>query len=147
LLLHFWWCTQYSAVIVQLLLLFWWCTQYLIQCSVLLQNKIYIMSGRPPRRGRHSQTTQRGQAGSVSTVNSGGGAHLSFFSAAGCIIEPQHAEEMVGWITKLSSSSSSSVTQAQSSLPSNAAAKGAYSPGSLPRVTPSLTPPSIPRTI
>ncbi|PIO16023.1 hypothetical protein AB205_0180630, partial [Aquarana catesbeiana] len=77
-----------------------WCTQYLIQCSVVLHNKIYIMSGRPPRRGRRSQATKRGQAASVSTVNSGRGARLSFFSAAGCVIEPEHAEESLEWITK-----------------------------------------------
>ncbi|PIO40471.1 hypothetical protein AB205_0208300, partial [Aquarana catesbeiana] len=143
--------TQYSATIVQLLLLFWWCTHYTIQCSVVLQNKIYIMSRKPPRRGRCSQATKRGQAGSVSTVNSGHGARLSFFSAAGHVIEPQHAEELVEWIPKPSSSSSSSVTQAQSSLPSNAAAKAAYSTDSLSTVTPSIAPPSsiggVPRTI
>ncbi|PIO26436.1 hypothetical protein AB205_0152530 [Aquarana catesbeiana] len=99
------------------------------------------MSGRPPRRGRHSQATKRGQAGSVSTVNSGSEARLSFFSAAGRVIEPEHAEELVEWITKLSSSSSS-VTQAQSRFPSNAAAKAAYSTGSLTTVTPSLALPS-----
>ncbi|PIO40048.1 hypothetical protein AB205_0118050, partial [Aquarana catesbeiana] len=94
------------------------------------------MSGRPPRRGRHSQATKRGQAGSVSTVDSAGRGH------AGRVIEPQHAEELVEWITKPSSSSSSFVTQAQSSLPANAAAKAAYSIGSMPTVTPSLAPPS-----
>ncbi|PIO11721.1 hypothetical protein AB205_0076590 [Aquarana catesbeiana] len=98
------------------------------------------MSGRPPRRGRRSQATKRGQAGS--TVNSAGhghgassaggrGALLSIVSATGCVIEPEHAEELVEWIRKPSSSSSSSVTQAQSSLRSNAAAKAAYSTGSL----------------
>ncbi|PIO31453.1 hypothetical protein AB205_0081850 [Aquarana catesbeiana] len=91
------------------------------------------MSGRPPRRGRHSQATKRGQAGSVSTVNSGRGAHLSFFSAAVRVIEPEHAEELVEWITKSSSSSSSSVTQAQSSLPSNAAAKQPIPPAPCPQ--------------
>ncbi|PIO24574.1 hypothetical protein AB205_0181620, partial [Aquarana catesbeiana] len=81
-------------------------TQYLIQYSVVLQNKKYIMSRRPPRRGRCSQATKRGQAGSVSTVNSAGhghgasfacgpGARLPFFAAAGRVIEPQHAEELV----------------------------------------------------
>ncbi|PIO38882.1 hypothetical protein AB205_0137800, partial [Aquarana catesbeiana] len=70
------------------------------------------------------------------------GACLSFFSAAGHVIEPQHAEQLVEWITKPSSSSSSSVTQAQSSLPANAAAKAAYSIGSMSTVTPSLAPPS-----
>ncbi|PIO12219.1 hypothetical protein AB205_0193720 [Aquarana catesbeiana] len=94
------------------------------------------MSGMPPRRGRCSQATKRGQAGSVSTVNSTGHGH------AGRVIEPQHAEELVECITKLFSSSSSSITQAQSSLPANAAAKVAYSIGSMSTVTPSLAPPS-----
>ncbi|PIO26849.1 hypothetical protein AB205_0146840, partial [Aquarana catesbeiana] len=58
------------------------CTQYLIQCSVVLQNKKYIMSKGPPRRGRHSQATKRGQAASVSTANSGGHGHVAF-SAGG----------------------------------------------------------------
>ncbi|PIO31081.1 hypothetical protein AB205_0069690 [Aquarana catesbeiana] len=99
------------------------------------------MSRRPPRRGRRSRATRRGQAASVSTVNSGGhGARLSFFTAAGRVFEPEHAEELVEWITK--PSSSSSVTQAQSSLPSNAAAKSAYSTGSLSTVTYSVAPPS-----
>ncbi|PIO29978.1 hypothetical protein AB205_0066100, partial [Aquarana catesbeiana] len=125
------------------------CTQYTIQCSVVLLNKIYSMSGKPPRRGRCSQATKRGQAGSVSTVNSAGRghgaspacgcrAHLSFFSSAGCVIEPQHAEELVEWITKPSSSSLSSVTQAQNSLPANAAAKVAYSIGSMSTESPNL---------
>ncbi|PIO09829.1 hypothetical protein AB205_0160480, partial [Aquarana catesbeiana] len=124
-------------------------TTFLV-CSVVFQNKIYIMSGRPLSQGRRSQDTKRGQAASVSTVISAGrghgassagghGARLSFFSAAGRIIEPEHAEELVEWITK---PSSSSVTQAQSSLPSNAAAKAAYSTGSLSTVTPSVVPPS-----
>ncbi|PIO26847.1 hypothetical protein AB205_0146840, partial [Aquarana catesbeiana] len=52
------------------------------------------------------------------------GTLVLFFSAAGRVIEPQH------------------VTQAQSSLPSNAAAKVAYSTGSLSTVTPSVDPPS-----
>ncbi|PIO30427.1 hypothetical protein AB205_0003680, partial [Aquarana catesbeiana] len=60
-----------------------------------------------------------------------------FFFAAGRVIEPQHAEELMEPITKPSSSFSSSVTQAQSSLPSNAAATG-----SLSTVTPSVAPPS-----
>ncbi|PIN91233.1 hypothetical protein AB205_0105890, partial [Aquarana catesbeiana] len=107
------------------------------------------MSKRPPRRGRCSQATKRGQAVSVSTVNSGCrghgassaggcGACLSFFSAAGRVIESEHAEVLVEWITKPSSFSSSSVTQAQSSLPSNAAAKVAYSIGSLFTESPEL---------
>ncbi|PIN97958.1 hypothetical protein AB205_0088910 [Aquarana catesbeiana] len=88
------------------------------------------MSGRPTRRGRCLQATKRGQAGSVSTANiavrghgassaSGHGAYLCFFSAAGRV-EPQHAEELVEWMIK---PSSSSVTQAQSTLAANAAAK------------------------
>ena len=79
----------------------------------------------------------------MSTVNSGGrGAQLSFFSTAGRVIEPQHAEELVEWITKPLSSFSSSVTQAQSTLPGNAAAKAAYSISSMSLVTPSLAPSS-----
>ncbi|PIO23063.1 hypothetical protein AB205_0118270, partial [Aquarana catesbeiana] len=139
----------YRAPLVQLLLLFWWCTQYTIQCSVVLLNKIYSMSKRPPRRGRRSQATKRGQAGSVSTVDSAGhghgassarghGARLSFYSAAGRVIEPQHAQELVEWITKPSISSSSSVTQAQSRLPANAATKAAYSIDSMSTEFPEL---------
>ncbi|PIO15062.1 hypothetical protein AB205_0087710, partial [Aquarana catesbeiana] len=67
---------------------------------------------------------------------------VDMFSAAGRVIEPEHAEELVEWITKLSSSSSSSFTQAQSSLPSYSAAKAAYSTGSLSTVTPSVAPSS-----
>ncbi|PIN97904.1 hypothetical protein AB205_0125780, partial [Aquarana catesbeiana] len=75
---------------------------------------------RKATKERHALTaTKRGQSGSVSTVDSAGcghsassacdrGACLSFFSAAGRVIEPQHAEELVEWITKPSSSSSSS---------------------------------------
>ncbi|PIO33403.1 hypothetical protein AB205_0071360 [Aquarana catesbeiana] len=37
------------------------------------------MSGRPPRRGRSSQATKRGQASSVSTVNSGGRGHAGAY--------------------------------------------------------------------
>ncbi|PIO33739.1 hypothetical protein AB205_0110830, partial [Aquarana catesbeiana] len=105
---------------------------------MVLQNKKYIMSRRTPRRGRRSQASKRRQVASVPTVNSGSHGHgassaggrgvrLSFFASADRVIQPQHAEELVEWITKPSSSSSSSVTQAQSSLPSNAAAKAAYS--------------------
>ncbi|PIO30265.1 hypothetical protein AB205_0171510 [Aquarana catesbeiana] len=109
---------------------------------MVLQNKKYIMSRRPPRRGRRSRATKRGQAASVSTINSGHEARLSFFSVAGHVIEPEHAEELVEWIPKLSSSSSPSVTQAHSSLPSNAAAKAAHSTGALSTVTSSIAPPS-----
>ncbi|PIO12455.1 hypothetical protein AB205_0124380 [Aquarana catesbeiana] len=138
-----------SKVVITILLVY----TVPVQCSVVLLNKIYSMSRRPHRRGRRSQATKSGQAGSMSTVNSAGhghdassacgrGARLSFFSAAGRVIEPQHAEELVEWITKPSSSSSSSVTQAQSSLPANAAAKAGNSIGSMSTVTPSLAPPS-----
>ncbi|PIN97946.1 hypothetical protein AB205_0020530 [Aquarana catesbeiana] len=99
------------------------------------------MSGSPSRRGRHSRAIKRGQAGSVSTVNSAGHGH-SASSAPGRVIEPQHAEELVELVTKPSSSSSPFITQAQSSLPANAAAKAAYSIGSMSTVTPSLAPPS-----
>ncbi|PIO12738.1 hypothetical protein AB205_0066950, partial [Aquarana catesbeiana] len=62
---------------------------------------------------------------------------LVLISAAGRV-DPQHAEELVEWITKPSSSSSSSVTQAQSSLPANVAAKAAYSIGSMSSECPEL---------
>ncbi|PIO11599.1 hypothetical protein AB205_0143370, partial [Aquarana catesbeiana] len=65
--------------------------------------------------------------------------HVAVGHASGSVIEPQHAEELVKWITK---PSSSSVTQAQSSLPANAAAKAAYSIGSMSTVIPFLAPPS-----
>ncbi|PIO31653.1 hypothetical protein AB205_0085470, partial [Aquarana catesbeiana] len=106
------------------------------------------MSGRPTRRGRCSQATKRGQAGSVSTANIAGhghgassarcrGARLSFYSAPGHV-EPQHAEELVEWMTKPSLSPSSSVTQAQSTLAANAAAKAASSIGSMSSESPKL---------
>ncbi|PIO34747.1 hypothetical protein AB205_0194040, partial [Aquarana catesbeiana] len=100
------------------------------------------MSGRPTRRGRCSQATKRGQAGSVSTANIAGHGHGA--SSASSRVEPQHAEELVKWMTKLSSSSSSSVTQAKSTLAANAAAKAASSIGSMSSITPSLAPPSCP---
>ncbi|PIO05387.1 hypothetical protein AB205_0107410 [Aquarana catesbeiana] len=100
------------------------------------------MSGRPPRRDRHLQATKRGQAGSVSTANSAGRGHGA--SSAPGRVEPQHAEELVEWMTKPSSSSSSSVTQAQGILSANAAAKVASSFDSVSSVTPSLAPPSCP---
>ncbi|PIO14926.1 hypothetical protein AB205_0174790, partial [Aquarana catesbeiana] len=102
----------------------------------------YSMSGRPTRRGRCSQATKSGQAGSVSTANIAGHGHSA--SSAPGRVEPQHAEELVEWMTKLSSSSSSSVTQAQSTLAANAAAKVASSIGSMSSVTPFLAPPSCP---
>ncbi|PIO35512.1 hypothetical protein AB205_0046020, partial [Aquarana catesbeiana] len=120
-----------------------------VQCGFANQNIHHVRKATKERQ--MWQTTKRGQASSVSTVNSAGrghgassaggrGARLSFFSAAGRVIELEHAEELVELITKLSSSSSSSVTQAQSSLPSNADAKVAYSTGSLS--SPSIAPPS-----
>ncbi|PIO11987.1 hypothetical protein AB205_0008720 [Aquarana catesbeiana] len=96
------------------------------------------MSRRPPRRGRRSQATKRGQAGSVSTVNSGRGAHFSFFPAAGCVIKPEHAEELVEWIKKPSSSFSPSVRVV---CPSLQLPKRPIAPAPCP-VTPSLAPPS-----
>ncbi|PIO16604.1 hypothetical protein AB205_0219620 [Aquarana catesbeiana] len=113
------------------------------------------MSGRPTRRSRQSQANKRGQAGSVSRGNSAGrgdsasssargrGTRLSFFSAAGRV-KPQHAEDLVEWMTKPSSSSSSSLTQAQGTLSGKAAANTASSLGSMASVTPSLAPPCPP---
>ncbi|PIO35356.1 hypothetical protein AB205_0147830, partial [Aquarana catesbeiana] len=104
------------------------------------------MSGRPTSRGRRSQANKRGQAGSVSRGNSAGrayssargrGTHLSFFSEAGRV-EPQHAEDLVEWMTKLSSSSSSSLTQAQGTLSGKAAANAASSLGSVASESPEL---------
>ncbi|PIO09443.1 hypothetical protein AB205_0092390 [Aquarana catesbeiana] len=104
------------------------------------------MSGRPPRRGRCSQATKRGQAGSVSTANSAGRVHGRGHSGHGASsapgrVEPQHAEELVEWMTKPSSSSSSSVTRAQGTLSANAVASSICSMSS---VTPSLAPLSCP---
>ncbi|PIO13519.1 hypothetical protein AB205_0221510, partial [Aquarana catesbeiana] len=113
------------------------------------------MSGRPTRRGRQSQANKRGQAGSVSRGNSAGhrdgasssacgrGTCLSFFSAAGNV-EPQHAEDLVEWMAKPSSSPSSYLTQAQGTLSGKAAANVASSLGSMASVTPSLAPPCPP---
>ncbi|PIO27784.1 hypothetical protein AB205_0160220, partial [Aquarana catesbeiana] len=113
------------------------------------------MSGRPTRRGRQSQANKRGQAGSVSRGNSAGrgdgasssargsGTCLSFFSAAGHV-EPQHTEDLVEWMTRPSSSSSSSLTQAQGTLSGKAAANAASYLGTMASVTPSLAPPCPP---
>ncbi|PIO11321.1 hypothetical protein AB205_0160080 [Aquarana catesbeiana] len=113
------------------------------------------MSGRPTRRGRQLQANKRGQAGSVSRGNSAGHGHgaspsacgrgtrLSFFSAAGRV-EPQHAEDLVEWMTKPSSSSSSTLTPAQGTLSGKAAANMASSLSSMASVTPSLAPPCPP---
>ncbi|PIO12415.1 hypothetical protein AB205_0006430, partial [Aquarana catesbeiana] len=100
------------------------------------------MSGRPTRRGRQSQANKRGQAGSVSRGSSAGRGHGASSSAPGRV-EPQHAEDLVEWMTKLSSSSSSSLTQAQGTLSGKAAAN-ASTLGSMASVTPSLAPPCPP---
>ncbi|PIO23113.1 hypothetical protein AB205_0139170 [Aquarana catesbeiana] len=101
------------------------------------------MSGRPTRRGRQSQANKRGQAGSVSRGNSAGHGHGASSSAAGRV-EPQHAEDLIEWMTKLSSLSSSSLMQTQGTLSGKAAANAASSLGSMASVTPSLAPPCPP---
>ncbi|PIO13777.1 hypothetical protein AB205_0167380 [Aquarana catesbeiana] len=101
------------------------------------------MSGRPTRRGRQSQANKRGQEGSVSRGNSAGRGDGASSSAPGRI-ELQHAEDLVEWMTKPSSSFSSSLTQAQGTLSSKAAANVASSLGSMASVTPSLAPPCPP---
>ncbi|PIO24331.1 hypothetical protein AB205_0174750 [Aquarana catesbeiana] len=101
------------------------------------------MSGRPTRRGRQSQANKRGQAGSVSRGNSAGCGHGASSSAPGRV-EPQHAEDLVEWMTKLSSSSSSFLTQAQGTLSGKAAANAASSLGSMASVSSSLAPPCPP---
>ncbi|PIO33368.1 hypothetical protein AB205_0041430, partial [Aquarana catesbeiana] len=101
------------------------------------------MSGRPKRRGRQSQANKRGQAGSVSRGNSAGRGDGASSSAPGRV-EPQHAEDLVEWMTKPSSSSSSSLTQAQGTLSGKAAANAVSSLDSMASVTPSLAPPCPP---
>ncbi|PIO34484.1 hypothetical protein AB205_0104100, partial [Aquarana catesbeiana] len=101
------------------------------------------MSGRPTRRGRQSQANKRRQVGSVSRGNSAGHGDGASSSAPGRV-EPQHAEDLVEWMTKPSSSSSSSLTQAQGTLSGKAAANAASSLGSMASVTPSLAPPCPP---
>ncbi|PIO12570.1 hypothetical protein AB205_0143540 [Aquarana catesbeiana] len=101
------------------------------------------MSGRPTRRGRQSQANKRGQAGSVSRGNSVGRGDGASSSAPGRV-EQQHAEDLVEWMTKPSSSSSSSLTQAQGTLSGKAAANMASSLGSMASVTPSLASPCPP---
>ncbi|PIO11155.1 hypothetical protein AB205_0077800, partial [Aquarana catesbeiana] len=98
------------------------------------------MSGRPTRRSRQSQANKRGQAGSVSKGNSAGRGDGASSSAPGRV-EPQHAEDLVEWMTK---PSSSSLTQAQGTLSGKAAANSATSLGSMASVTPSLAPPCPP---
>ncbi|PIO26885.1 hypothetical protein AB205_0021380 [Aquarana catesbeiana] len=101
------------------------------------------MSGRPTRRGRQSQANKRGQAGSVSRGNSACRGHGASSSAPGCV-EPQHAEDLVEWMTMPSSSSSSSLTQAQGTFSGKAADNAASSLGSMASVTPSLALPCPP---
>ncbi|PIO23473.1 hypothetical protein AB205_0165810, partial [Aquarana catesbeiana] len=101
------------------------------------------MSGRPTRRGRQSQANKRGLAGSVSRGNSAGRGDGASTSAPGCV-EPQHAEDLVEWMTKPSSPSSFPLTQAQDALSGKAAANAASYLGSMASVTPSLTPPCPP---
>ncbi|PIO12759.1 hypothetical protein AB205_0169890, partial [Aquarana catesbeiana] len=103
------------------------------------------MSGRPTWRDRQSQANKREQAGSVSRGNSAGRGHGAS-SSAPARVEPQHAEDLVEWMTKLSSSSSSSLTQAQGTLSGKAAANAASSLGSMASVTPSLAPPVLLRS-
>ncbi|PIN95034.1 hypothetical protein AB205_0028600, partial [Aquarana catesbeiana] len=98
------------------------------------------MSGKPTRRGRQSQANKRGQAGSVSRGNSAGRGHGASSSAPGRV-EPQHTEDLVEWMTKSSSSSSS---QAQCTLSGKAAANAASSLSSMASVTPSLASPCPP---
>ncbi|PIO09140.1 hypothetical protein AB205_0203620, partial [Aquarana catesbeiana] len=101
------------------------------------------MSGRPTRRGRQSQANKRGQAGSVSRGNSAGRGDGASSSAPGHV-EPQHGEDLVEWMTRPFSSSSSSLTQAQGTLSGKAAANAASSLSSVASVTPSLAPPYPP---
>ncbi|PIO13822.1 hypothetical protein AB205_0200190, partial [Aquarana catesbeiana] len=101
------------------------------------------MSGRTTRRGKQSQANKRGQADSVSKGNSAGRGHGASSSAPGCD-EPQHAKDLVEWMTKPSSSSTSSLTQAQGTLSGKAAASATSSLGSMASVTPSLAPPCPP---
>ncbi|PIO23201.1 hypothetical protein AB205_0065910 [Aquarana catesbeiana] len=101
------------------------------------------MSGRPTRRGRQSQANKRGQADYVSRGNSAGRGDGASLSAPGCV-EPQYAEDLVEWMTKPSSSFSSSLTQAQGTLAGKAAANATSSLGSMASVTPSLAPPCPP---
>ncbi|PIO29381.1 hypothetical protein AB205_0012740 [Aquarana catesbeiana] len=101
------------------------------------------MSGRPTRRGRQPQANKRGKAGSVSRGNSAGHGNSASSSAPGRV-EQQHVEDLVEWMTKPSSSSSSSLTQAQGTLSGKAAANAASSLSSMASVTPSLAPPCPP---
>ncbi|PIO41166.1 hypothetical protein AB205_0028290, partial [Aquarana catesbeiana] len=111
-------------------------------CSYISLQAI-SMSGRPTRRGRQSQANKRGQAGSVSRGNSAGCGDGASSSAPGHV-ELQHAEDLVEWMTKPSSSSSSSLTQTQGTLSGKAAVNAASSLGSMTSVTPSLAPPCPP---
>ncbi|PIO12087.1 hypothetical protein AB205_0074780, partial [Aquarana catesbeiana] len=93
------------------------------------------------------QGVSRGNSAGLGDVASssahGHGTRLSFFLAAGRV-EPQHAKDLIQWMTKPSSSSSSSLTQAQSTLSGIADANVASSLSSMASVTPSLAPPCPP---
>ncbi|PIO13060.1 hypothetical protein AB205_0077750, partial [Aquarana catesbeiana] len=104
---------------------------------------VISMSGRPTSSGRQSQANKRGQAGSVSRGNSAGRGDGASSSAPGRV-DLQHAEDLVEWMTKPSSSSSSSLTQAQDTLSGKAAAKVTSSLSLMASVTPSLAPPCPP---
>ncbi|PIO31613.1 hypothetical protein AB205_0072090, partial [Aquarana catesbeiana] len=69
--------------------------------------------------------------------------HVAVGHAAGRV-ELKHAEALVEWMTKLSSSSSSALTQAQGTLSGKAAANAASSLGSMASITPSLASPCHP---
>ncbi|PIO24675.1 hypothetical protein AB205_0102450, partial [Aquarana catesbeiana] len=130
-----------------------WCSDLINTTGSYISLQAISMSGRPTRSDRQSQAKKRGQAGPVSRGNSAGRGHsasarsrgtrLSFFSAAGRF-EPKHAEDLVEWMTKPSSSSSSSLTLAQGTLSGKAAAKAASSLSSMASGTPSLAPPYPP---
>ncbi|PIO22727.1 hypothetical protein AB205_0052650, partial [Aquarana catesbeiana] len=89
-----------------------------------------------------SQANKRGQAGFVSKGNSAGCGDGASSSAPGHV-EPQHAEDLVEWMTKPSSSSSSS--HPGSGYFGKAAANTASSLGSMASVTPSLALPCPPK--
>uniref|UniRef100_A0A8C5LQ09 BED-type domain-containing protein n=1 Tax=Leptobrachium leishanense TaxID=445787 RepID=A0A8C5LQ09_9ANUR len=105
------------------------------------------MSERPKRTGRRSQTQIRGQAASVSggcapsrrgRGASSAGARLSLFlTGAGHLKQQQHTEDLVDWLTRPSSSSESSVSQACSGLQSTSAAKTSNS-ASMSTATPAV---------
>ena len=105
-----------------------------------------IMSGRRARRGRCSHGTVIGPAVYVSTGKCGrdqssGWVLFPLYSDVAHSIQPQHAKEVVGFLTKPSLSSSSSMTQADTNGKSTTAARSAYS-ASLSTATPAIAPAS-----